>query len=369
MLATYQQRINSGQIMPDSAQSEAAEKLAALQKALDGYSAPGRIAGMLSFLSKPPARGIYIHGAVGRGKSMLMDLFFDNARVAKKERIHFHSFMREIHAYIHQWRKTQPDDHDPILPLARMLRDRAHLLCLDELEVRDIADAMILARLFTMLMKRGVVLVMTSNQHPKNLYANGLQRDRFLHFVDMMLEKIDVVEINSPTDFRLKKIKSMQSTYITPLGDEATAQIEAAFASLNGIEKPAQSIINVQGRDVVVARATTQAAIFSFDELCRAALGPADYMAIAGRWPSLCIKDIPAMSPEQRNEARRFITLIDAIYEHRTKLVCSAETMPEKLYITGSGSDEFKRTVSRLREMQSEAYLAEAHNNQDNKAA
>lgn len=364
MLESYKEKIAGGEICPDQSQSEAAATLHVLQQRLDGYAAPGRIAGLFGFLSRQTPRGLYLYGPVGRGKSMLMDMFFANANVAKKQRVHFHNFMREVHAYIHQWRKNE--NSDPILPLARMLRDRAHLLCIDELEVRDIADAMILARLFTLLLKRGVVLVMTSNQHPKNLYQHGLQRERFLHFVDMMLEKIDLFEISSPTDYRLKKIKSMQATYITPDNDAGREQLMEDFASLNGMEKPAPYTLEIQGREVAIPAATTQAALASFDDLCAKPLGTGDYIAIASQWPALCLSGIPCLSPEQRNEARRFITLIDSLYEHRTKLICTAEAPPEKLYPTGSGSDEFKRTVSRLREMQSEAYLAEPHRKTNN---
>ncbi|MBI1274696.1 cell division protein ZapE [bacterium] len=363
----YNQWLDTGRIQPDAGQYAVVNRLSQLQDELDGYAPPSRIKeSILKLLPVAPApapRGVYIHGDVGRGKSMLMDLFFETAPVEKKRRQHFHQFMREVHRTIHEWRTKHggEEDADPILPLARQIRDSTSLLCLDELEVHDITDAMMLARLFTLLLKRGVVMVFTSNRAPHALYPNGLQRDRFLKFIDALVEKIDVVHLDSPLDYRLGKLKAMQRTYVHPLGTAADQFMEQAFASLTNQAKPEPAVLEVNGRQVTLPRCHHSVAWCDFDDLCAQPLASHDYLQLAGQFDTLLLSNIPALKPEQRNEARRFIMLIDALYDQRVKLVATAETAPEGIYSGHSGQFEFHRTVSRLMDMQTEAYLGEPH--------
>jgi cell division protein ZapE len=363
----YNEWLDTGRIQPDAGQYAVVNRLSQLQNELEDYAPPSRIKeSILKLLPVAPApapRGVYIHGDVGRGKSMLMDLFYENAPVAKKRRQHFHHFMMEAHKAIHAWRQEHSgaEDADPILPLARQIRDSASLLCLDELEVHDITDAMMLARLFTLLLKRGVVMVFTSNRAPHELYPNGLQRERFLKFIDSLVEKIDVVSLDSPTDYRLGKLKAMQRTYMHPLGTASDQFMEQAFASLTNQAAPEPYTLDVNGRSVTLPRCHGNVVWCDFNDLCAQPLGSHDYLQLAGQFDTLLLANIPALKPEQRNEARRFIMLIDALYDQRVKLVATAETAPEGIYSGGSGQFEFHRTVSRLTDMQTEAYLGEPH--------
>ena len=364
--AAYRAKLASGEIEPDPMQELAVEKLEILHHRLTDYR-PGRNGGLLSMLGlakkQPVPEGLYLYGGVGRGKSMLMDLFFDGAPVEHKRRVHFHAFMLEVHKRIHRWRAKTVEDRaakDPIPPLAAKLAEEAWLLCFDEFEVRDVADAMILGRLFSRLFELGVVVVATSNRAPDELYAGGLNRQLFLPFIALMQQKLDVLHLEGAHDYRIDRLKG-QRTFFTPLGPPASAELDAAFLRLTDQPRGEPETLAVMGRSVPIREAAKGVARASFAELCEAALGPADYLALAAEFHTLILNDVPQLTPAKRNEARRFVMLIDVLYEHRVKLVASAAAPPESLYPQGDGSFEFARTVSRLNEMQSADYIAADH--------
>jgi cell division protein ZapE len=363
----YRAKLASGEIQADPVQELAVEKLEILHHRLIDYR-PGRNGGgllsLLGFAKKQPVpEGLYLYGGVGRGKSMLMDLFFDGAPVEHKRRVHFHAFMLEVHKRIHRWRAKTVEDRtakDPIPPLAAKLAEEAWLLCFDEFEVRDVADAMILGRLFSQLFELGVVVVATSNRAPDDLYAGGLNRPLFLPFIALMKEKLDVLHLEGAHDYRIDRLKG-QRTFFTPVDATAARELDAAFLRLTDQPKGEPETLAVMGRQVPIREAAKGVARASFGELCEAALGPADYLALAAEFHTLILNDVPQLSPAKRNEARRFVMLIDVLYEHRVKLVASAAAPPESLYPQGDGSFEFARTVSRLNEMQSADYIAADH--------
>jgi cell division protein ZapE len=368
-IAAYRRLRKEGVLKHDTAQELAAEKLEALHHQLVGYDPSRQEGGWLGFFGlsrkkgEEPPQGLYIYGDVGRGKSMLMDLFFSTAPVAKKRRVHFHAFMQEVHAEIFKFRqavKGKNGDTDPIKPVAKGIAKQAWLLCFDEFQVTDVADAMILGRLFEKLFKRGVVVVATSNRAPDDLYAGGLNRQLFLPFIAMLKEKLDVLELEGEVDYRLARLEG-RPVYHMPLGPEADARLDDAFRALTDGVEAAPDEIEVLGRKLVIPQAAKGAARASFDDLCMAALGPADYLAIADRYHSLVLSGIPALGPARRNEAKRLVTLIDALYEAKVKLICSAEVAPQEIYPAGDGSFEFHRTASRLMEMQSAEYWALPH--------
>lgn len=336
----------------DEAQARAAEKLHKLAHALKHYR-PGK---GIFFKSKPP-RGLYIWGDVGRGKSMLMDLFFEEAPTAKKRRVHFNAFMVETHARIHELRKN--GNGEEIAAVARMVANDATLLCFDEFQVTDVADAMILGRLFRQLFDLGVVIVATSNTAPKHLYEGGLNRQLFLPFIALIEQKLLVVEVNGPQDYRMRNMAGLD-IYITPLGPEADAKMDAAWQRLAGAKGEATEL-EVLGRKLRVPQAANGVGRFSFADLCAQPLSAADYLAIARAFHTIFIDNIPVLSPAKRDEARRFIVLIDTLYDTGTKLVCSAAAAPGALYPAGDGADAFRRTASRLTEMQSAEYLNRGH--------
>ncbi len=364
----YRDAVASGQLKADPIQELAAEKLTSLAHALAGYQPRSGKKGWMARFGlgakneSPPPQGLYLYGGVGRGKSMLMNLFFDAAPVAKKERVHFHAFMRDIHAEIHRRRQLPmyEEEGDPIPGMADGIADNATLLCLDEMEIRDIADAMIVGRLFEKLFERGVVVVTTSNRHPDDLYKHGLQRDRFLPFIAIIKQKLDLLELESAQDYRLGRLAG-QTVYHAPLGAAADAALDAAWSRLTDDAAPEPDFILVHGRRVEIPAAAHQVARFTFDDLCRTALGPTDYLAIAAQFSTVIIKDIPAMTEELKDAARRFVTLVDALYEHRTALVCSAAAAPHELYTGAEGGFEFARTASRLIEMQAADYIRQRH--------
>ncbi len=376
-LLAYRSLVAAGGIKPDPAQQLAVEKLQSLHKALAGYRpAQGETGWLARFglrghsprnglnwvpgdaVGTAPKLGLYIFGQVGRGKSMLMDMFFATAPIAGKRRVHFHEFMRDIHAEIHAWRQAaHRREADPIPRLARTVAAEAWLLCLDELQITDIADAMIVGRLFQCLLDEGVVLVITSNRAPHDLYKEGLQRDRFLPFIELLEARLDLLELDARYDYRLGRKRGMR-VYHTPLGEPSETALELAFAGLTEGAPAGPNSFEVQGRTVRVPLAAACVARFSFKQLCGTALGPADYLALAARYHTLVLSDIPLLSPANKDEARRFVTLVDALYEHRTTLICSAAAAPEALYPEGVGAFEFQRTVSRLIEMQSEEWVA-----------
>lgn len=290
---------------------------------------------------------------------MLMALFFDHVPVQKKRRVHFHAFMQEVHSRIHKLR--QEGLGDPVEMLAQQIAAETSLLCFDELQATDVADATLLYRLFSSLFAAGVIIVSTSNRPPAELYTGGVQRERFGKFIALIKERMDVLSLDSQEDYRHKQAKSLQRVYFHPLGPGADAFITDTLANLGlaGIS-PAKATLAVQGRETLFTLYGPATARFNFRELCGSALGPADYLALARRLDTLILTDIPRLPAEKRNEAKRFVTLIDALYEYQVQLICTAEGPPESIYAEGDGAFEFKRTVSRLAEMQSEKYLQEA---------
>jgi cell division protein ZapE len=344
----YKSRVAKGELSLDAAQETAAERLQALAIALKHYR-PGK---RLFFAPRPP-KGLYIWGDVGRGKSMLMDLFFEAAPAAKKRRVHFNEFMVQIHARIHELRQREAD---PIPAVARAIAAEATLLCFDEFQVGDVADAMILGRLFQQLFELGVVIVATSNTAPSRLYEDGLNRQLFLPFIALISQRLDVLELNGALDYRLQRMEGLD-VYIAPLGAEADSKMDAAWQKLTGGGRGMPAILVVLGRELIVPRTANGVARFSFGDLCAHALAAADYLAVARAYHTIMIDRIPQMGADKRDEARRFTVLTDTLYDTGTKLVCSAAAAPEKLYVSGDGADAFRRTASRLREMQSAEYI------------
>ena len=368
-VGAYQELVRQGEIAADPAQERAAVHLARLHEALVDWR-PGKRAGLLARfgLGVPvtPPEGVYLCGDVGRGKSMLMDLFFDGAPVARKTRVHFHEFMSQTHDRIFRWRQREKEGGvgsgkrgraDPIARVARQIAREATLLCFDEFQVEDIADASILGRLFTQLFDLGVVVVATSNQTPDQLYEGGLNRQRFLPFIALIKERMEVLQLDSETDYRLDRMRGMP-VYHTPLGLPAQAAMDGAFAQATGGASGAPCTLAVKGHRLDVPRGAHGVARFGFADLCARPLGAADYLKIADMFHTVLIDDVPVLTPERRNEAKRFVTLIDALYERKTRVIMSAEAPPQALYPAGDGVAAFRRTVSRLMEMQSDDYLA-----------
>lgn len=366
-MARYRARLKSGELRLDAAQQLAVEKLESLYRRVVGHAPSKAGRGLFGRKKKknadPVPEGLYLFGGVGRGKSMLMDLFFEAAQVEKKRRVHFHAFMAEIHARLHAWREETKGDRkaaDPMPQIAAAVAEESALLCFDEFVVNNITDAMILGRLFEGLFEAGIVVVATSNFAPDDLYKGGLQRDRFLPFIALFKEKLDVMELESPVDHRQVRMKGVP-VWISPPGPKAEATLERAFLRLTDGERGGEETLTVQGRALTMPRAGNRVAWTDFDSLCARPLGASDYLAIADRYEYLLLSGVPMLPPSRRNEARRFITLIDALYEKRTKLIASAEGAPHSLYPAGEGSFEFQRTISRLVEMQTEKYAGLEH--------
>lgn len=350
-LAAYEQRLATGDLVADAAQRNAAERLDALAGEMARWKPDAW------FGKGATPRGLYLWGPVGRGKSLLMDLFFENAPAMKKRRVHFHEFMLEQHAFMHQARARGAGQDQLIAQAAERVAAEARLLCFDEVQVTDIADAMILGRLFERLFALDVVIVATSNRPPDDLYKNGLNRQLFLPFIAMLKRKLDVIEISGPRDYRLERLMAAP-VYYAPLGPAAEEAIENAWNRLTYGAHAQAVTLDVNGRALRVHREAAGVARFTFEELCDRPLGAADYLEIAERFHTVLLENVPKLSPSKREAAARFRTLIDALYEAKVKLIASAEAEPHKLYPEGDQSFEFERTASRLMEMRSESYLA-----------
>ncbi|WP_114392546.1 cell division protein ZapE [Oleisolibacter albus] len=365
-LSVYRARRGTGALKADPAQELAAEKLQSLWHALRDYrpaTGPTGWRARLGLARRPdPApQGLYIYGDVGRGKSMLMDLFFETAPVERKRRVHFHAFMQEVHQRLHAMRTGGSVKHGEELPeLARELAGDAWLLCFDEFHVTEIVDAMILGRLFTALFEQGVVVVATSNWAPDDLYKDGLNRQLFLPFIALLKERLDVLHLASARDYRLARLMGSK-VYHYPLGPRTSAAMEQSFAGMTEGAEVRSCRLTVHGRSLEIPREGRNVGWFHFADLCAKPLGPGDYLAIATHCTTVFIDGVPALRADQRNEAKRFMTLIDALYEHKVKTVIAAETAPERIYAEGQHAFEFQRTISRLMEMQSVEYLGAEH--------
>jgi cell division protein ZapE len=313
------------------------------------------------FFSPPLARckSLYLYGGVGRGKSMLMELFFEACPLPQKRRVHFNAFMIEVHSFLHRCRKEKVAD--ALFVLAKQIKKTTRLLCFDEFHVTDIADAMILGRLFSKLFELGVVTVMTSNRHPNDLYQGGLQREQFLFFIKVLQNEAHIIQLAAKKDFRLRDSEILKTTYHYPLDEHADAFLLQNYHELTNYAGLSPVELPVFGRTVRLGAVHRDVAYTSFEELCVQPLGAADYMKIAGTFSTIVMANIPRLSSAYRNEAKRFVTLIDALYEHNVKLICTAEAPAKELYTEGDGVFEFERTVSRLMEMQSASYLQSEH--------
>jgi cell division protein ZapE len=357
----YQSLLAAGELKPDEDQRRAVEHLDRLANDLQPHKS-----GFWSRLARKSQtrRGIYMWGGVGRGKSMLMDLAFETIAVSPKRRVHFHEFMLEVHDRLRTERTKEKGD--PIPPVARAIAAEARLLAFDEMVINNSADAMILSRLFAQLLEAGVTVVTTSNRPPSDLYLGGLNRELFLPFIALIERELDVVPLNGPTDYRLERLGG-RPTWHVPNGPVATKALSEAFFRLTDYSAedrsnvPSEDIAVQGGRTLHVPKSLKGVAVFSFKRLCGEPRGAADYLTVARRYHSVIIVGVPVLGPENRNEAARFVTLIDALYEHKVKLLAAADAPPTELYAAGDGSFEFQRTVSRLMEMQSEQYLAQGH--------
>jgi len=376
LLGVYRALLASDTLRPDPAQEEIIIALHSLCEKLHAYKTQAEQeqgAGWIQRLrlrlnaepTAPAPCGIYIWGDVGRGKSFLMDLFFQNLPLRAKRRLHFHEFMREVHERLHTLRRqpktyARDDMGDPLETIAENIAMDASILCLDELEIHDIGDAMIVGKLFQALIGHGVVVVTTSNRPPKDLYKDGLQREKFLPFIDLIYGRMDIAHLSAERDYRLGRLQGAK-LYLTPNGPDADEELERLFADIAGSVAPHADSILVKGRAVPVPKAAGSVAFFQFSDLCAQALGGADYLEIAARYQAVILANIPKMTSDLSAEARRFVTLVDIFYDHRVKLIVSAEVLPEFLYDGDRGGFEFHRTVSRLTEMQAEDYLGIPH--------
>jgi cell division protein ZapE len=361
--AAYDQRLKSGALTADPGQARAVGALERLESDLES----ARPAGLFR---KPEAvRGVYLWGPVGRGKSMLMDLFFEAAPVEKKRRVHFHVFMAEVQALVNAWRNgdaaarqarfgTGRGD-DPVAPTAEVIAAGARLLCFDEFQVTDIADAMILGRLFEQLFARGVTVAATSNRAPDDLYRNGLNRQLFAPFIDMLKARMEVVAVAGARDYRLDRLRAA-GTWFSPIDPDNEAAFDRLWEAMLGGDAETGATLEVFGRQQHWPRAAGQLLRAHFQSLCGEALGPSDYLAIAGRFDTLFLEALPRLRAEDRSAARRLAILIDTLYEARARLVVLAAAEPERLYPDGEGSFEFERAASRLEEMRSAAWLEAA---------
>ena len=374
----YASMVAEGRLDADPAQRAIVDKLDQLAERLEAHrlarkgSALGWLFGKKE--SPEPIKGLYLWGSVGRGKTMLVDLFHDSLHVQRKRRAHFHAFMADVHQRIHTWRQRakagEVKGNDPIQPVAEALADEAWVLCFDEFAVTDIADAMILGRLFQALFARGVVILATSNVEPSRLYHNGLNRALFLPFIGLIEQQMQVVRLDARHDYRLEKLQG-HPVYYTPVDVVAQRALDAIFLELSGGQRIAPRKIDLGGRNLELPAAAGGVARASFSDLCDKPLGAVDFLALARNFHTLILDDIPVLDFERRNQTKRFITLIDILYEHHVKLIASAAAEPTELYRAATGHEifEFDRTVSRLIEMRSESYLALPHGRADSEAS
>ena len=359
--AAYQARLDDGDLQPDPAQRQALLMLQDFSNRLSNYRPASQgLLDRIGKLKRKPAAlaGFYLYGDVGRGKSMLMDLFFSTANVAKKRRVHFHQFMLEIHERLH---RLHDERNDNVLPsLAREIARATRLLCFDEFHVNNVADAMILGRLFSSLFSEGVIIVATSNWSPDELYKNGLQRERFLPFIDLIKQRMTVHRLTGDVDHRYQQIQGVP-TYFHPLNEHTTRELQGIFLRLTDDATPEHLLLPVQGRVLRIVHAAKGVGFFNFDELCVAAMGAADYLAIAECLDTIILDGVPKLTADQRNETTRFMTLIDALYEAKVELFMGSAVDIEQLAPSGELAFAFQRTQSRLMEMQGEDYRAKPH--------
>jgi cell division protein ZapE len=368
----YAALVAAGKIEPDPGQAVLTHHFAALERRLDEHrlaqksSSLGWLFGSRAKATGTPLKGLYVYGEVGRGKTMLMDLFFETSAVQRKRRVHFHEFMADVHERVHTFRQEikngEASEHDPIQRAAAAIAEESWLLCFDEFHVTDIADAMILGRLFTRLFELGVVMVATSNLAPTDLYKDGLNRALFLPFIALLQKQCEVVELDARVDFRLEKLTGVPTWYVPP-DAKADAALDEAWRRLAGDHAGAPHELVVKGHIVRVPKAAMGVARFSFDDLCAQPLAASDYLKIAHEFHTVILDHIPVMDYDRRNEAKRFIILVDTLYDHAVKLLASAEAEPDGLYVATEGyeANEFKRTASRLIEMRSQSYLGLPH--------
>jgi len=357
LLRRYRAMVEAGEIQPDSAQLLAVEKLQLLANRLAQYEPPEKTDFFSFFTRKGGAvpEGLYMFGGVGRGKTMLMDLFFETVPFDAKRRVHFHEFMAEVHDLIAKFRRLEKGD--PIPQAAEAIAGKARLLCFDELHVLDIADAMILGRLFASLFEMHTVVVATSNSAPTELYRDGLNRPLFEPFIELVEERMEVLQLEAATDYRLEKLQGTE-LYFTPANKKAAKEMRRVFTKLTGHKKGKPASLQIKRRKVVIPEAAMGVARFDFDDLCGRPLGANDYLVIAHAYHTLLIENVPVMDRVRRNEARRFVNLIDTLYDNGVRVVLSAAAEPDALYAISDGAALFERTASRLIEMRSEAYLA-----------
>ncbi|HWI86326.1 MAG TPA: cell division protein ZapE [Sphingomonas sp.] len=364
VLARYERLVAAGELKPDRDQQSVATRLDTLARALEEQPTRGSVLWRMMGRKPDPVRGVYLWGGVGRGKSMLMDLLYQCAQVRPKRRVHFHEFMLEVHDRLRVERAKE--EGDPIPLVAAGIVAEAKLLAFDEMVVNNTADAAILSRLFTAIIDAGTTVVTTSNRPPADLYKHGLNRELFLPFIALIEDRLDVMPLNGPSDYRLDRLAGFPTWY-TPLGDAATRAVSAAFYRLT--DYPPEDAIHVPScelkvpgaRTLHVPKALKGVGVFSFKRLCGEPRGSPDYLAIARAFHTVIVVGIPVMGPDRRDQAARFKVLIDALYEHKVKLLATADAEPQYLYPAGDGAFEFERTASRLIEMQSADYLAEGH--------
>ena len=353
LTAIYDTRVAEGLLRPDPAQRAVLLRMETLRAALESPQRKGLLARLLKPHSEEK-QGLYLWGGVGRGKSMLMDMFFAHVGITQKRRVHFHAFMQEVQGALHAARKTSVED--AIKPVAEAIAQDLRLLCFDEMQITDIADAMIVGRLFERLFAAGVIIVTTSNRPPADLYKDGLNRKIFLPFIKLLEERMEVDELDAMTDYRQDRLAGAQ-TFFTPADAAARREIDLIWTDLTGGRQEVLTL-EVKGRHVTIPRYWAGMARAQFNDLCGKPLGPADYLALVGAVKLLVLEDVPQLTPEKSNEAKRFVTLIDTLYEGKVALILSAAAEAEALYPTGTGSFEFARTASRLREMQSAGWGA-----------